>query len=95
MTTEMGSRFRCAEQVHARRFDEEIVLVDLAGGVYFSLDEVGGAIWDGLVEGLSLAKVVERLAVAYDGDPEAIRHDAERIIGELVAAGLLVAVADP
>ncbi len=95
MTAETGLHYCGAQQVHVRRFDGETVLVDLARGEYFSLDEVGGDIWDGLAQGLSLAEVVMKLATSYDADPETIRRDAERLTAELVAAGLLVAVSRP
>jgi hypothetical protein len=95
MTVEMNSRLRCAEQVHARRFDAEMVIVDLARGEYFSLDEIGGAMWDWLVQGLSLTEVAEKLAATYDADLETIRSDTKRIAGELVSSGLLVVVGSP
>lgn len=88
--TGTGSQYRRAEHVHARRFDGETVILDLSRGEYFSLDGVGGAIWDALEQGLSRAEVVERLSAQYDSEVETIRADVDRIIGELLASGLLV-----
>jgi hypothetical protein len=95
MTIEMTSRYRCHDRVHARKFGDETVVLDLGKGEYFSLDAVGSAIWEGLADGLTLNQLVERLTGTYDAAPEAIRRDVERIAGELVAAGLIVPLAVP
>ncbi len=88
-TTDLDDRFRPTAQAHARRFDREVVVLDLGGGKYYSLDEVGAVIWEKLTSGLSLGEVVEQIAAAYDVDEETALRDARRITGELVAAGLL------
>jgi hypothetical protein len=85
----MGQRFRAARQVHARRFDDETVVLDLARGQYFALDEVGAVIWDRLNEGLTLVEVVESLLSTYEAPPETVRADVQRIVDELLAADLL------
>lgn len=85
-----GARYRRGDQVHARRFDAETVILDMTRGEYYSLDEVGGYIWESLMQGLSVAEIGVKLAESYDADQHEILRDAERIVGELVAAGLLV-----
>jgi hypothetical protein len=89
MAAETDERFRPAQQVHARRFDGETVVVDLGGGKYFSLDEVGTAIWDHLASGLSLAETAQKILDGYDVDADTARRDVERMAGELVGAGLI------
>jgi hypothetical protein len=89
MTPAMNQRFRAARQVHARRFHDETVVLDLSRGDYFALDEVGAAIWERLNEGLALSEVVEHLLSRYDGDAQTVRDDVQRLVEELVAAGLL------
>jgi hypothetical protein len=89
MAADKDQRFRPGQEVHARRFDGEMVVVDLGGGKYFSLDEVGTAIWDHLASGLSLAETAEKILAAYDVDAETARRDVERLAGELVVARLL------
>ena len=89
MTAEMDQRFRPASQVHGRRFEREMVVLDLGAGKYFSLDEVGTAIWEKLTSGLSLGEVVAQILDTYDVDEPSARRDVERLASELVAAGLL------
>ena len=40
----MTARFQISPQVHARRFDDELVILHLGVGAYFSLDPVGSTI---------------------------------------------------
>jgi hypothetical protein len=89
MAAKTDERFRPAQLVHARRFDGEMVVADLGGGKFFSLDEVGTAIWGHLASGLSLAETARKIADAYDVDAETARRDVERLAGELVVARLL------
>jgi hypothetical protein len=89
MTASGEQRFGIPAQVHARRFNDETVVLDLASGEYFALDEVGQEIWEGLSKGLSLGEVVERIVQNYDVDAQTAGADAERLVGELVAKGLL------
>jgi hypothetical protein len=89
MAAKTDERFRPARDVHARRFDGELVVGDMGGGKYFSLDEVGAAIWEHLANGLSVAETTRKVLDVYDVDAETARRDVERLAGELVGARLL------
>lgn len=84
-------RYRAGDGVHARRFDGELVIVDLARGNYFGLDEVGAEIWEGLLRGESIAIVVSRLEQSFDASRTELEADASGLVRELLANGLLVA----
>jgi hypothetical protein len=88
----MNARFRCAADTHARRFGDELVVLDLAAGAYFSLDDVGAEVWDGIVSGRSLAEITAALREVYDVDAEQLARDVRELVGQLVARGLVVAV---
>jgi hypothetical protein len=87
----LEQRFRCPEHVHTRRFDREVIVLDLARGEYFALDEVGGVVWDQLVARKSPAEISEHLTAKYDVSLDTARSDVERLVRELIAAGLLEA----
>ena len=89
MVAEMDQRFRPVSQVHARRFDREIVMLDLGAGKYFSLDEVGAVIWEKLTAGVSVGETADHIVADYDIDAPTARRDVARMARELVAAGLL------
>jgi Coenzyme PQQ synthesis protein D (PqqD) len=82
-------RFRIAGHVHARRFDDEVVVLDLGAGEYYSLDAVGAAIWEQLKGGRSAEEIVEFLLATYEVDEPTARADALRIIEDLLAARLV------
>ncbi len=84
-----AARYRSPPQVHARRFDDELVIVDLSGGQYYALDEVGAAIWDRLMQGLSLGEITDQLTQIYDAESATVDEDVQRIARELVEAKLL------
>lgn len=84
-----ATRFRIPGQVHTRRFDEELIVLHLGVGEYFSLDPVGSRIWEQLASGKTREDAVAALLVEFDVDEPTARADVDRLAGELFAAGLL------
>lgn len=89
----MAAAFYVPSHVHSRQFDGETVVLNLADGKYFSLDEVGAAVWNSLTDGKTLDEVVAQLVSAYEVDEATARVDVERLSEQLIAAGLLVPLA--
>lgn len=87
-----GTRVRCSRNVFARDFEGELVLLDLARGDYYGLDEVGAALWHGLVAGRTVAEIAADLGSQYDVDDARLRQDLVALLEELVAKGLVEAV---
>jgi len=83
-------RVAAAEHVRCRRFDEDLVMVDLAGGEYFALDAVGGRMWDLLVSGKTALEVGAILAGEYEASEHEIADDCARLVRDLLERGLLV-----
>ncbi len=61
-----------SSQLHCRRFDDELVMLDLATGQYFSLEGVGVEMWQRLAEGKSPAEIAVALAPAYDAPQDVL-----------------------
>jgi hypothetical protein len=89
MTIDPGCRLTPRKNVHARRFDDEMIILDLDQGLYFQLDEVGAALWEGMAEGRSLQEVVGALVARYDTSREQLLADAAALAGQLEEAGLV------
>ena len=85
----MTEHYQISTQVHARRFDDEMVVLHLGVGKYFSLDAVGSTIWEQLTSGRTPAETVVRLLTEYEIDEETACADVKRLTEELLAAGLL------
>ena len=79
--------------VVAREVGSETMLLDLASGTYFGLDEVGGRFWQMLEDGKSASEARDALLDEYDVEPDELDRDLETLLAELAANGLVTAAA--
>ena len=89
MTIGKTGRVRVRPHVFARGFDDELVLIDLQGGEYFGLDELGSRLWDGL-EAAASRRARSRPTSrwdAYDVEVDVLTHDLVKLADELVSRG--------
>ena len=77
--------------VVAREVGGETMLLDLASGTYFGLDQVGGRFWQLLEEGQSPREARSVLLAEYDVEPEVLDVDLEHLLADLAANGLVSA----
>lgn len=77
------------ERVLFRKLDDEIVLLDLDSGEYFSLNDTGARVWELLGEGLAAEEIADRLAREFAVAPEVAAEHVRDLCTELLAAGLL------
>ncbi|HZU84816.1 MAG TPA: PqqD family protein [Polyangiaceae bacterium] len=90
ISTWRHGRLRCADAVHTRLFDDELVILDLAKGQYFSLDPIGVLLWSGLEAGRPIEQIAADVATQYDVDASRALADLIALGDELVAEGLMV-----
>jgi hypothetical protein len=78
------------EEVAAKVIDGEAIMINLSNGVYYSMDEVGGLIWE-MIEGrYSLQEMVAEIIARYDVSPRQAQADVERLVGELFEENLVM-----
>ena len=77
--------------VVAREVGSETMLLDLASGTYFGLDEVGGRFWQMLEDGKSGSEARDALLEEYDVEAGELDRDLETLLAELAANGLVSA----
>ena len=84
MTTDrLDSTPTAAEHVVAQKAGDEAVLLELAGGRYFSLDPVGSRIW-ALCDGRrSVRKIAAEISREYDADLHTVERDVAELLEEL------------
>jgi hypothetical protein len=82
-------RFDRAKGVVGARQGDTTVLLDLHGGMYYTLNEVGGRVWDLLGDGLTTPALVERLLEEYDVPLDRLEADVGSLVDRLRAAGLV------
>lgn len=68
----------------------EAVILDMASGIYYGLNEVGARVWELVQQPRSLESVHTILVAEYSVDPEVCRRDLVTILIELQKAHLVV-----
>jgi hypothetical protein len=86
----MEGTVRVPEHVHARVFDGDLVILDLANGEYFSLDPVGARMWEGVSAGQSPEAIAKRIAQEYDVTVNRALEDLRTLVDQLSSRGLLI-----
>ena len=82
-------RIAVSEDAVYREIDGEGVVLDLASGVYFGLNEAGARIWALLAQGKSREDIVATLLEEYEVPPEQLGKDVDDLLQRLVEKGLL------
>lgn len=84
----LSARFAPRPDVIFRTVGTESILLDLEGGLYYGLDEVGTRVWM-LLADLSGEDVCRRLVQEFDVTLDQARADVAALIDQLVERGLL------
>ncbi len=82
-------KVRVPEDVVSRAVAGETVILDLASGNYFGLDDVGTRVWDLLVRHGDSDVAVRALLDEFAVDEPTLRRDVEKLVAELAAEGLV------
>lgn len=69
--------------------DDEAVLLNLANGVYYSLNPVGTAIWEQLTGSQSLAEILGIVHRQFEVTEEIVRQDLVALVSRLREEGLI------
>jgi hypothetical protein len=70
--------------------DGEVVIVNLKSGSYYSLDRVGGDIWNLLEQGGTVGGIVDGIVQKYDGTRSEIENAIHKLVKELQEEELVV-----
>lgn len=69
--------------------DNELVMMDIEQGAYFSLDRVGASIWNQLAEPLVVTDLCKQLMQQYDVDQATCETDVLALLNDMAENGLL------
>lgn len=88
---QLSDLFLASDDVVSREVGGEFVLLDLASGMYFGLDPVGGRIWELLSDRAhSLAELCDVIEAEFDAPREQIESDMIEIATALREKSLIV-----
>ncbi len=68
----------------------EAVIVNLANGLYYSVDRAGADIWALLEQGVAVADMVGALAARYTGERDQMQASVQAFLAQLEAEDLVV-----
>ena len=83
------TRLNVPKHVLSRDLDGETVILDVAGGMYYGLTDVGTNAWELFSEGLSVDEVCKKLLETYDVEPEVLGRDINALVEDLLEKKLL------
>ena len=86
---QLESVVRASKNQASCELSDEIVILDMASGVYFGLDHVGSRVWEHLREALPVRRIHSALLDEFDVDSERCQKDLLALLGELREAGLI------
>ncbi|HXC25865.1 MAG TPA: PqqD family protein [Gemmatimonadaceae bacterium] len=81
--------FRLPKHIAFVTHGERTVLLDIRASRYYSLNEVGGAIWSMLGDGLSVEEIIETLTVKYDVTRQRAADDVSQLVDALTRHALV------
>lgn len=82
-------KLRVRPDVMSRQLEDETVLLDLASGTYFGLNDAGAEIWSLLRAEATVAEMRARLLETFEVAPETVTRDLEALLTTLQQRGLI------
>jgi len=76
-------------EIAAKVIDGEAILINLSNGTYYSMDKVGGFIWELIKNNYNLAEIVKVLTEHYDVSAEQAKTDVETLAADLVEENIV------
>jgi hypothetical protein len=70
--------------------DGEAVILNLATGIYYTLDRVGTIIWQELAAGTGVEEIIEIVCERFDEEANVVRGDIEELLAHLKQEQLIV-----
>ncbi|MDZ4767107.1 MAG: PqqD family protein [Chloroflexota bacterium] len=81
-----------APNVVSETIDDEVIIIHLEAGIYYSMQGTGATIWNLIERGATVRQIAESLLTSYDGDLMTISFAIAPFITQLIDQGLIVAM---
>src|ERR1700754_658097 len=86
----MNRAFKLKPSTVHEQFGEETVILNLETGTYFSAQEVGGVVWNLVINGHTEKGILREIVAQFAGDKSEISSGTTRFLDQLVEEGLVV-----
>ena len=94
MSTTHNTTFKPHVDIESKVLDGEAVLLNVATGAYFNLNEVGTCIWESFRKGHAISKVIDLVCEEYDIDRRQAEADVCDLTTRLIDEHLLTPTND-
>jgi Coenzyme PQQ synthesis protein D (PqqD) len=85
-----SSRFAInTSEVTGQVIDGEAIIMNLATGMFYSIDNVGASIWTWIEQGFSVGEITAQITAHFDVSEDRARSDLEDLAGQLIAENLV------
>jgi len=78
------------QDINAEVIDGEAIIINIATGVYYSLEDVGAYVWELLTSGNSVAQSIQAVTQRYQIPTEQAGTDLEDFVSQLIAEDLIL-----
>ncbi len=82
-------KFQRADDLLGAAVGEELLMMSIEKGSYFSLNAVGGRIWELLETPISIDELVARLTAEYEVPADTCRREVATFLAKLHERGML------
>ena len=82
------------DEVAAKTFDDDVILINLATGVYYTIEEFGSSIWDLIAKQYSVAEIAMALSDRFEVSLEQARRDFGKLVAQLLEEKLVTVSED-
>ena len=82
------------DQVAAKTFDDDVILINLATGVYYTIETIGSSIWKLVAKQYSVSEIATALSDGFEVSVEQARHDLGVLVAQLVQEELVTVSED-
>lgn len=84
-----------APTVVSEIFDDEVVIINMDSGSYYSLDQSGTSIWQQLQQGATVSELIAKVAQIYAVAPGDVTPAVAQFMAQLAQEQLIVPVTRP
>ncbi len=84
-----------APTVVSEIFDDEVVIINMDSGSYYSLDQSGTSLWQQLQQGATVSELIAKVAMVYAVAPSEVTPAVEQFIAQLAQEQLIVPLTRP
>ena len=81
--------FKPTQNVAWRDVNDEVVILDLKSGEYYTLNSVGQFIWKSAMQDMPLTDIQQAIVDEFDVAPERAEKDLHEFVAAMIQEGML------